>query len=74
MLGWSPYARKKGDRTICGKNRGKVLLSVAGKKLAKIKLIRLNYYIVDSTFPESQCGFWQEWGTTDMIFVARQLP
>ena len=65
--------KKKGDRAICGNSRGIALLSVAGKILAKIMLIRLNHHIVDSTCPESQCGFRRERGTTDMIFVARQL-
>ena len=65
--------KKKGDRAVCGNSRGIALLSVAGKILAKIMLTRLNEYITDSTCPESQCGFRRERGTTDMIFVARQL-
>ena len=65
--------KKKGDRAICGNSRGISLLSVAGKVLAKIMLIRLNKHIVDSTCPESQCGFRRGRGTTDMIFTARQL-
>ena len=65
--------KKKGDRAICGNSRGIALLSVAGKVLAKVMLIRINKHIVDSTCPESQCGFRRNRGTTDMIFVARQL-
>ena len=65
--------KKKGDRDICENSRDMALLSVAGKILPKIMLIPLNPHIVDSTLPESQCGFLRERGTTDMIFVARQL-
>ena len=65
--------KKKGDRATCGNSRGISLLAVAGKVLARILLVRLNKYIVDRVCPESQCGFRRERGTTDMIFVARQL-
>ena len=63
----------KGDRASCGNSIGISLLSVAGKVLAKILLVRLNLYIVDRICPESQGGFRREWGTTDMIFLARQF-
>jgi len=33
--------KKKGDRAICGNSRGISLLSVAGKLLARVMLIRL---------------------------------
>ena len=65
--------KKKGDRATCGNSRGIALLSVAGKVLAKIMITRLNQHITDSTCPESQCGFRRERGTSDMIFVSRQL-
>ena len=65
--------KKKGDRVVCRNHRGIALLSVAGKIFAKIMLIRLNEHITDSTCPKSQCGFIKDGGTTDMIFVARQL-
>ena len=65
--------QKKCDRAIYGTSRGITLLSVADRIVAKIMLIRLNHHSVDSTCPESQCDFRRERGTTDMIFVARQL-
>ena len=49
--------KKKGDRAVCGNSRGISLLSIAGKVLAKVLLIRLNKYIVDDVCPETQCGF-----------------
>ena len=49
------------------------LLSVAGKLLARVMLIRLLTYVVDTVVPESQCGFRRARSTTDMIFVARLL-
>ena len=63
----------KGDRAVCGNNRGISLLAVAGKVLAKILLMRLNRNIVDKVCPETQCGFRSERGTIDMVFTARQL-
>jgi len=63
--------KKKGDRAICGNSRGISLLSVTGKILARVMLIHLLTYVVDTVVPES------EWllsrGTIDMIFVARLL-
>ena len=44
------------------------LLSVAGKLLARVMLIRLLTYVVDTVVPESQCGFRCARSTTDMIF------
>ena len=64
---------RKGDRLTCGNSRGVSLLAVAGKVLARVILSRLNKHIVDEVCPESQCGCRNERGTTDMIFVARQL-
>ena len=65
--------KRKGDRSTCGNSRGISLLVVAGKVLARVILSRLNKHIVDKVCPESPCGFRKERGTTDMIFVARQL-
>ena len=50
------------------------LLSIAGKKLAKILLNRLNVQL-DQTglIPERHCGFRKDRGTIGMIFTARQL-
>jgi len=61
--------KKKGDRAICGIS----LLSVAGKLLAHVMLIRFLTYVVDTMVPESQCGFRRVRSTADMIFIARLL-
>jgi len=65
--------KKKGDRAIYGNSRDISLLSVAGKLLACVSLIRLLTYVVDTVVLESQCGFRCARSTTDMIFVARLL-
>jgi len=65
--------KKKGDSAICGNSRGISLLSVAGKLLARVMLICLLTYVIDTVVPESQCGFHRAWSTTDMISVARLL-
>jgi len=49
------------------------LLSVAGKLLARVMLIRLLTYVVDTVVPESQCGFRRARSITDIIFFARLL-
>lgn len=63
---------KKGDRSVCGNYRGIALLSIAGKVLSRVLLNRL-ITLAETILPESQCGFRGGRGTTDMIFVARQL-
>ncbi len=65
--------KKKGNKAECGNYRGISLLAVAGKVLARVLLIRLLSQVANVVLPESQCGFRQERGTTDMIFVARLL-
>ena len=62
-----------GKGEVCGNYRGITILSSAGKILAGIFLSRLNAEIVKTILPESQCGFRQNKGTTDMIFTARQI-
>ena len=49
------------------------LLSTAGKILARVLLDRLIPAIAEEVLPESQCGFRANRGTTDMIFVLRQI-
>lgn len=65
--------KRKGDKSDCGNHRGISLLSIAGKILARILLNRLLGHIVDRVQTESQCGFRANRGTTDMIFVGRQI-
>ena len=48
------------------------LLSVVGKVPARVLLRRLLTHVVDIV-PESQCGFRRQFGTTDMLSVARLL-
>ena len=62
-----------GKGEVCGNYRGITLLSSAGKILPGVLLSRLNAEIVKTILPESQCGFRQNRGTTDMIFTARQI-
>jgi len=65
--------KKKGDWAICVNSRAASLLSVAGKLLARLMLIRLLTYVVDTVVPETQCGFRRARSATDMIFIARLL-
>ena len=48
-------------------------ISIADKILARILLNRLVPSIAAENIPESQCGFRSNRGTTDMVFVLRQL-
>ena len=65
--------KRKGNHQVCDNHRGISLLSIAGKILARILLNRLTTHLDQGLLPESQCGFWKERGTTDMVFAARQL-
>ena len=63
---------KTGDNSDCGNYRGIALLSTAGKKLARVLLNRL-LLLTEEILPETQCDFRPSRGTTDMIFVVRQI-
>ena len=66
--------KRKGNPQVWDNHREISLLSIAGKKLAKILLNRLNAHLDQSgLIPESQCGFRKDRGTIDMIVTARQL-
>lgn len=65
--------KNKGEKSDCSNYRGITLLSIAGKVLARILLNRLVPTIAEENLPESQCGFRANRGTTDMVFVLRQL-
>ena len=58
---------------MCDNHRGISLLCIPGKIVARITLNRLAHHIGDSVLPESQCDFRAGRGTTDMIFVMRQI-
>nr|XP_054774768.1 uncharacterized protein LOC129282940 [Lytechinus pictus] len=65
--------KNKGERSDCSNYRGITLLSIAGKIFARVLLNRLVPVIAEDHFPETQCGFRANRGTTDMVFVLRQL-
>ncbi|VDL88823.1 unnamed protein product [Schistocephalus solidus] len=65
--------KRKGNRQLCDNQKDILLLNIAGKICARILLNRLNGYLEQGLLPESQCGFHQHRGTTDMLFATRQL-
>ena len=65
--------KNKGVKSDCSNYRGITLLSIAGKILARVLLIRLVPSIAADHIPESQCGFRAKRSTTDMVFSLRQL-
>ena len=65
--------KNKGVKSNCSNYRGITLLSIAGKVLARVLLNRLVPTIAEEILPESQCGFRENRGTMDMVFVLRQL-
>ena len=69
----SPLYKNKGTKSDCSNYRGIALLSVARKILARVLLNRLISTLAEDNTPESQCGFHANGGTTDMIFVFRQI-
>ena len=62
-----------GEKSDCSNYRGITLLSIAEKVLARLLLNRLIPSIIEDFTPESHCGFRANRGTTDMIFVLRQI-
>ena len=65
--------KNKEVKSGCSNYRGITLLSIAGKVLSRLKLNRLIPTIAEENAPESQCGFRANRGTTDMVFVLRQI-
>ena len=64
--------KNKGERSDCNNYRGISLLSIVGKAIARILLVRLQK-VADKVYPESQCGFRPNRSTIDMVFSLRQL-
>ena len=65
--------KNKGEKSDCSNHRGISLLYIAGKILARVLLNRHIPMIAKENTPESQCGFRSNRGTTDVIFVLRQI-
>ena len=65
--------KNKGEKSDCSNFQGITLLSIAGKILARVLLNRLIPAIAENHLLETQCGFRANRGTTDMVFVLRQL-
>lgn len=63
---------KKGDITKCDNWRGIALLDVVGKVVARVVQGRLQD-LAEEVLPESQCGFRNGRGCSDMIFTVRQV-
>ena len=63
---------KKRSRKDCNNYRGIALLSVPGKVLSLILHSRLQV-IIEPQLLEAQCGFRKGRGTTDQIWVTRQI-
>ena len=63
---------KKGNLNLCDNWRGIALLEVVGKAVARVIQARLQI-VAEEELPESQCGFREGRGCSDMIFTLRQL-
>lgn len=64
--------KRKGNHQAYYNHRGISLLSIAGKILVQEDSSCLKEHLDQDLLPESQCGFRQNCGTTDMMFTARQ--
>ena len=63
---------KKGDLTICDNSRGISLLSVPGKIFGRILIERMRKG-VDAKLRQEQAGFRKGRGTTEQIFILRNI-
>ena len=67
-----PLWKGKGDRQDCINYRGMTLLSVPGKVLARIILVRVRHHLLEHQRPE-QSGFTPKRSTIDRILALRVL-
>ena len=67
-----PIWKGKGSRQVCGNYRGITLLSVPGKVLAHLLLMRVRGHLLEHQRPE-QSGFTPGKSTTDRILALRVL-
>ena len=65
--------KNKGEQSDCSNYGGLILLSIAGKILARVLLNRFVPTIADEYLPESQYGFMANRGTTDNVFALREI-
>ena len=63
---------KKGDLTVCNNYRGITLLSVPSKVFTRTIINRL-YDEVNKQLRQEQAGFRRERGTTEQIFILRNI-
>ena len=73
MQSLSPCTKRRGEKSDCSNYRGITRLSIAGKILACVLLKRLILTIVEDHLSETYCWFRAHRGTTDMMFILRQL-
>ena len=64
--------KRKGSHQDCNNYRGISLLSIVGKVMSRVVVIRLSAF-AESVVPESQCGFRKNRSTIDQIFAIRQI-
>ena len=67
-----PIWKGRGDRRDCGNYRGITLLSVPGKVLAHLLLMRIRGHLLETQRPE-QSGFTPKKSTIDRILALRVL-
>ena len=68
----TPVVYKKGEKLDQSNYRAITLLSIPGKVFCRMILNRIQVTI-DNHLTEEQCGFRSSRGTTDAVFVVRQI-
>ena len=65
--------KNKEEKSDCSNYREIILLSIAEKIFSRVLMNELVSIIAEDHLPETQCGFRANRGTTDMVFILRQL-